>query len=35
MDVVKTGMTALAETLNRIGAAAYQASASEAASGAA
>jgi len=33
MDVVKTGMTALAETLNKVGAAAYQASAAEAAAG--
>jgi molecular chaperone DnaK len=34
MEIVKTGMTALAETLNKIGAAAYQASAAEAAAGA-
>ncbi|MEO8108152.1 MAG: molecular chaperone DnaK, partial [Actinomycetes bacterium] len=33
MDIVKTGMTALAETLNKVGAAAYQASAAEAAAG--
>ena len=33
MDIVKTGMTALAETLNRIGAAAYQAAAADAGDG--
>ena len=32
MDIVKTGMTALAETLNRIGAAAYQAAAADSSS---